>query len=261
MLIADGRRAACRKPTIPEAAGARRASPRRWSIAGRGEGAPTRERALLRLRRSRRCRSSSCARCRRSGSRGSSIASGRRPMPFFRRKLEAAGVQRADVRGLDDLRAHPDHASRTSCAQSEEAASAVRRLSRRAAVAQCVRLGASTGTSGRPTLILWTRKDLEVDYAASARGRWRWGLRPGMSLAQRASVRHERRRLALQPRHRGAGRAEHPVGPPVGDAHVARRRRGVAARCRPDMYRLFGNVGDARTPTRRARAASIRRAI
>src|SRR5207237_563561 len=52
----------------------------------------------------------------------------------------------------------------------------------------CVRLGASTGTSGRSTLILWTRKDLAVGHAASARGLWRWGLRPGMSLANARPV-------------------------------------------------------------------------
>ena len=36
-----------------------------------------------------------------------------------------------------------------------------------------VRIGQTTGSSGRPTLIVWTEHDLAVDYAASARARRR----------------------------------------------------------------------------------------
>src|SRR5439155_1584719 len=103
------------------------------------------------------------------------------PVPFFRRKLEAAGLRRADLRGLGDLPLIPTTV-KDDLRRSEEEHPPFGDY-RGAPIEACVRLGASTGTSGRPTLILWTPKDLAVDHAASARGRWRWGLRPGMSLA------------------------------------------------------------------------------
>ena len=134
------------------------------------------------------------------------------PVPFFKRKLEAAGLRRADLRGPRRPGRASRRRSKPSCARARTAYPPFGDY-RGAPASAAVRLGASTGTSGRPTLILWTRKDLEVDHAASARGRWRWGLRPGMSLANAHPVRHERGRLALQPRRRGARRAEHPVGP------------------------------------------------
>ena len=91
------------------------------------------------------------------------------PVPFFRRKLERAGLGRADLRGLDDLALVPTTVKAELRASEEEHPPFGDY--RGAPLAACVRLGASTGTSGRPTLILWTRKDLEVDQAASARGR------------------------------------------------------------------------------------------
>src|SRR5207253_7307172 len=100
---------------------------------------------------------------------------------FFRRRLEAAGVGRADLSGLDD-RALVPTTVKDGLGRSEEEHPPFGDY-RGAPIEACVRLGASTGTSGRPTLILWTPKDLAVDHAASARGRRRWGLRPGMSLA------------------------------------------------------------------------------
>ena len=91
------------------------------------------------------------------------------PVPFFRRKLEAAGLRRADLRGLDDLTLVPT-TLKDELRRSEEEHPPFGDY-RGAPIEACVRLGASTGTSGRPTLILWTPKDLAVDHAASARGR------------------------------------------------------------------------------------------
>lgn len=44
---------------------------------------------------------------------------------------------------------------------------------------ECVRLGSSTGTTGTPTITLWTRRDLWVEYESAARVWWRYGWRPG----------------------------------------------------------------------------------
>lgn len=161
------------------------------------------------------------------------------PVPFFRRKYEAAGIRRADVRGLDDLARLPT----TVKAELRESEAAHPPFGdyRGAPASQAVRLGASTGTSGRPTLILWTRKDLEVDHAASARGRWRWGLRPGMSLANAHPFGMNAGGWHFSHGVEALGVLNIPSGPPVGDAHV-RDVIEVWRRLRPDMYRLFGNV-------------------
>jgi phenylacetate-CoA ligase len=103
-----------------------------------------------------------------------------RPIPFFRRKLEAAGMTPADVRSLDDLRGIPTtikNELRASDAEHPPLGDY-----RGATLDECVRVGCSTGTSGKPTLILWTRHDQAVDLEGVCRGRWRWGLRPGSSL-------------------------------------------------------------------------------
>lgn len=172
------------------------------------------------------------------------------PVPFFRRKLEAAGLKRADLRRLDDL-AHVPTTLKSELRRSEEEFPPFGDY-RGAPVSQCVRLGASTGTSGRPTLILWTRKDLAVDYAASSRGRWRWGLRPGMSLANAHPFGMNAGGWHFSHGIEGLGCLNIPSGPPVGEAHVADVVE-VWRRLRPDMYRLFGNVSRTYSDAARAR--------
>jgi len=175
------------------------------------------------------------------------------PVPFFRRKLEAAGVAcAADVRGLDDLARVPTTV-KAELRRSEEEHPPFGDY-RGAPLSACVRLGASTGTSGKPTLILWTRKDLEVDHAASARGRWRWGLRPGMSLANAHPFGMNAGGWHFSHGVEALGVLNIPSGPPVGEQHV-RDVIEVWRRVRPDMYRLFGNV--ARTYADAARAMGL----
>jgi phenylacetate-CoA ligase len=161
------------------------------------------------------------------------------PVPFFRRKLEAAGLRRADLRGLDDLHLIPTTV-KAELRRSEEESPPFGDY-RGAPVSAAVRLGASTGTSGRPTLILWTRKDLEVDYAASSRGRWRWGLRPGMSLANAHPFGMNAGGWHFSHGIEGLGVLNIPSGPPVGEQHINDVIE-VWRRLKPDMYRLFGNV-------------------
>ena len=69
------------------------------------------------------------------------------PIPFFKRKLEAAGLRRADLRGLDDLRAIPATV-KAELRRSEEEHPPFGDY-RGAPPSAAVRLGASTGTSGR----------------------------------------------------------------------------------------------------------------
>jgi phenylacetate-CoA ligase len=172
------------------------------------------------------------------------------PVPFFKRKLEAAGLRRTDLRELDDLHAIPT-TLKAELRASEEAHPPFGDY-RGAPLSACVRLGASTGTSGRPTLILWTRKDLEVDYLASARGRWRWGLRPGMSLANAHPFGMNAGGWHFSHGIEALGVLNVPSGPPVGAAHVADVVE-VWRRLRPSMYRLFGNVALSYADAARAR--------
>jgi phenylacetate-CoA ligase len=174
------------------------------------------------------------------------------PVPFFRRKLEAAGVRRVDLRRLDELPLIPTTV-KAELRQSEEEHPPFGDY-RGAPLSACVRLGASTGTTGRPTLILWTRKDLEVDHAASARGRWRWGLRPGMSLANAHPFGMNAGGWHFSHGIETLGVLNVPSGPPLGEQHV-RDVIEVWRRVRPDMYRLFGNV--ARTYADAARARGL----
>jgi phenylacetate-CoA ligase len=161
------------------------------------------------------------------------------PVPFFQRKLEAAGLRRADLRTLGDLQLIPT-TKKDALRNSEEEHPPFGDY-RGAPVSAAVRLGASTGTSGRPTLILWTRNDLEVDYAASFRGRWRWGLRPGMSLANAHPFGMNAGGWHFSHGIEGLGVLNIPSGPPVGEQHV-KDVIEVWRRLKPDMYRLFGNV-------------------
>jgi phenylacetate-CoA ligase len=171
------------------------------------------------------------------------------PVPFFKRKLEAAGIARQDLGGLDDLHRIPT-TLKSELRASEEQHPPFGDY-RGAPVSQAVRLGASTGTSGRPTLILWTRKDLEVDYAASFRGRWRWGLRPGMSLANAHPFGMNAGGWHFSHGIEGLGVLNIPSGPPVGEHHIANVVE-VWRRLRPDMYRLFGNVATTYADAARA---------
>jgi phenylacetate-CoA ligase len=171
------------------------------------------------------------------------------PVPFFRRKLEAAGLRRADLRGLDDLRAIPTTVKAELRASEDEHPPFGDY--RGAPPSAAVRLGASTGTSGRPTLILWTRKDLAVDHAASARGRWRWGLRPGMSLANAHPFGMNAGGWHFSHGVEALGVLNIPSGPPVGAQHI-RDVIEVWRRLRPDMYRLFGNVATTYADAARA---------
>jgi phenylacetate-CoA ligase len=101
------------------------------------------------------------------------------PVPLFRRKLESAGVKHAeDVRGVDDLARIP--LTRKQDLRDSEAARPPYGEYRFVDVRDCVRIGTSTGTTGTPTVTLWTRRDLAFEYESAARNFWRTGWRPGM---------------------------------------------------------------------------------
>lgn len=102
------------------------------------------------------------------------------PVSLFRTKLEAAGIHDArDVATIDDLTRVP--LTRKQDLRDSEATNPPWGDYRFSAPSACVRLGQSTGTTGTPTVTLWTRHDLWVEYESAARNWWRLGYRPGMS--------------------------------------------------------------------------------
>jgi phenylacetate-CoA ligase len=100
------------------------------------------------------------------------------PVPLFRGKLEAAGVSGpGDISGVDDLAAVP--ATVKQDLRDSEAEDPPWGTYRFTDPRRAVRLGTSTGTTGQPTITVWTRRDLWVEYESGARNWWRMGYRPG----------------------------------------------------------------------------------
>ncbi|MBV8295550.1 MAG: hypothetical protein JO085_01835, partial [Acidimicrobiia bacterium] len=101
-----------------------------------------------------------------------------RPVPLFKRKLEEAGVSGPDdIESVDDL-VHVPTTVKDDLRQSETEHPPVGDY-RFTDIRECIRIGTSTGTTGTPTLMLWTRHDIWVEYESAARWWWRIGYRPG----------------------------------------------------------------------------------
>lgn len=163
------------------------------------------------------------------------------PIPLFKRHLEAAGVRDPrDVQTLEDLARIPT-LNKNHLRESEAALPPFGDY-RGSAPESWVRIGQTTGSSGRPTLIVWTEHDLAVDYAASARARWRWGLRPGMKFAQAHPYGLYAGGWHMCHGVEAMGCLNIPCGPPATQAHMERIVK-LWKRLKPDMFRLFGNAG------------------
>lgn len=100
------------------------------------------------------------------------------PVPLFRSKLESAGITSAkDVSGVDDLAKVPVTVKQDL--RDSEAAAPPWGEYRSTDPRKGIRIGTSTGTTGTPTITIWTRKDLWIEYESGARNWWRSGYRPG----------------------------------------------------------------------------------
>jgi phenylacetate-CoA ligase len=100
------------------------------------------------------------------------------PVPFFSRKLAEAGITGpGDITDVADLRAVPLTVKQElRDSEAEHPPFGDYRFSDPRAA---VRIGTSTGTTGTPTISVWTRRDLWIEYESSARIWWRTGHRPG----------------------------------------------------------------------------------
>ncbi|HVD23305.1 MAG TPA: phenylacetate--CoA ligase PaaK [Lapillicoccus sp.] len=93
-------------------------------------------------------------------------------VPHYRRALDTAGVRPADVRSLDDLARLPFTTKEDLRANYPFGMFAVPR-------SDVVRVHASSGTTGRPTVVGYTRADLDVWSEVMARSIHAAGGRPG----------------------------------------------------------------------------------
>ncbi|MBQ0024539.1 MAG: phenylacetate--CoA ligase [Bacteroidales bacterium] len=92
--------------------------------------------------------------------------------PFYKRRFAENGISPDDIKSLDDLKKIP-FTTKADLRETYPFGIASVPLEK------CVRLHSSSGTTGNPTVILHTQKDLDQWANAVARCLWMVGLRPG----------------------------------------------------------------------------------
>lgn len=96
--------------------------------------------------------------------------------PFYQDKLSAAGFRREHFRSLADLERFP-FTTKEELRESQAACPPLGRQ-RAAEMADVIRIHASTGTTGQPSLVGVTRRDAEVWTRVTARSFFAQGIRP-----------------------------------------------------------------------------------
>ena len=91
--------------------------------------------------------------------------------PFYKERFQEAGITPEDIKSLDDIRRIPFTTKQDLRDTYPFGMASV-------PLRECTRLHSSSGTTGTPTVILHTRKDLEEWAAQVARNLWMVGLRP-----------------------------------------------------------------------------------
>ena len=90
---------------------------------------------------------------------------------FYKKRFEEAGLKPEDIKTLDDLRKIPFTTKQDLRETYPFGMASV-------PLRKCVRLHSSSGTTGNPTVILHTQKDIDEGANAVARCLWMVGLRP-----------------------------------------------------------------------------------
>jgi phenylacetate-CoA ligase len=158
-------------------------------------------------------------------------------VPLFRRILESAGIGADDVKSLEDLRRVP-RITKQDLRDSEEAVPPLGDY-RGASVERCVRLSTSTGTTGRPTISLFTPHDLSVEYDAACRSFARQGYEPGEIVTHAHPGGLNGGAALLGGALEAYGCLNVPVGPPLSKAD-AERAVTLWREMKPDRYEMFG---------------------
>ncbi len=96
--------------------------------------------------------------------------------PFYRDKFAAAGIRREDFRSLTDLERFP-FTTKEELRQSQADCPPLGRHMA-AEMIDVIQIHASTGTTGRPSLVGLTRRDAEIWTRVTARSFYTQGIRP-----------------------------------------------------------------------------------
>lgn len=91
--------------------------------------------------------------------------------PFYKKKFDEMGIKPEDIKSVDDVRKLPFTTKQDLRDTYPFGLASV-------SLDKCVRLHSSSGTTGNPTVILHTQKDLDEWANAVARCLWMVGLRP-----------------------------------------------------------------------------------
>jgi len=158
-------------------------------------------------------------------------------LPFWMAKLDSAGLAPDDVKTTDDLSRVPRTIKdelRADQAANPPFGSYQRREG-------AVRIGTTTGTTGTPTLIVWTRRDLEVEHEGAARMFWRYGTRPGQLVVHSHPLGIYGGGAILSSALEAFGATVAPVGAPSSDGDAEKTVR-LFQTLRPDQYMMFDNT-------------------
>jgi phenylacetate-CoA ligase len=161
------------------------------------------------------------------------------PIPFFKRLLESAGIGPDDVKTLEDLRRVP-RITKQALRDSEDANPPLGDY-RGAPVSASIRLSTSTGTTGRPTISLFTAKDLAVEYDAACRSFARQGYRKGDVITHAHPAGLNGGAALLGGAIEAFGCLNVPVGPPTSKAD-AQRAITLWRELKPTRFEMFGPV-------------------
>lgn len=96
------------------------------------------------------------------------------PIPFHRERLAAAGFEPGSMPPLEEI----PRFTKADVRRNEHEHPPFG-LHRAFSLAQAVRIGRSTGTTGKPPFIMLDGRDMDVAVELMARSLWRSGLRPG----------------------------------------------------------------------------------
>lgn len=161
------------------------------------------------------------------------------PIPFFKRKMESVGLRPEHIRTVDDLKRFPPTIKDELRVNEEEYPPYGDY--RGASVNTCIRLGRTTGTTGKPSTLLWTRKDYEIDAEISARSMRRCGITSGMKLTHTHPGGLYAGADRLGSVTEAAGVMNVPMGPPLSD-DVIKDHLQLWKKIRPESFVLFGPV-------------------
>jgi phenylacetate-CoA ligase len=155
-------------------------------------------------------------------------------LPFWKEKLDAGGVAQDDIKTAEDLLRIP-RTVKDELRADQAANPPFGTYQRREGA---VRIGTTTGTTGTPTMILWTRRDLEVEHEAAARMFWRYNTRPGQLVVHSHPLGVYGGGAMLSSALEAFGALVAPVGAPSSDEEAEKGIR-LFQTLKPDQYMMF----------------------